>query len=382
MPNDDFLPDKKFGDSMKINSCMLILSLFAVPVLHSNPALAAKLEANVVPRGLPQCGSTYAPPIAQGGDAVKPRKCPLPTQRQYKPKFKTIGHQVLEDESVACFVPDSEFELLDTLIEGGLHQYKTAQGNNVEQSPRLFFQSMGETLLKAGYQLFIPIETLGDALITRQLENGGKHVMDCDTASLLYMSTAEVLGLTVNMVDIRLNSGAGHNYLRWSDAGGEIIDWDTNGRNQCTTPAGLPTWQGRTMSYTEVIGYTRGLRGLLYQKSGRNIEASGDYRAAAAMYPKSPWAYNNLAWLLATRDEFNKPADASQAVDSALTAISIERSVNNLDTLACAYARKGEFASAIAISKEVVSLAPGDETFKQRLQRFQATPPNNCVGLD
>ena len=68
---------------MKTNSVMLIFSLFAVPVLHSNPALAGKLESNDVHRGLPQCGSTYALPIAQGGDAVKPRKCPVPTQRQY-----------------------------------------------------------------------------------------------------------------------------------------------------------------------------------------------------------------------------------------------------------------------------------------------------------
>jgi hypothetical protein len=36
---------------------------------------------------------------------------------------------------------------------------------------------------------------------------------------------------------------------------------------------------------------------------------------------------------------------------------------------------------AIAIGKEVVSLAPGNETFKQRLQRFQATPANKALAL-
>lgn len=367
---------------MKFISSMLSLFLAVQPVLHCSPALAAALEANLAPRGLPQCGSTYASPIAQGGEVVKPRKCPQPTQRQYKPKFHTIGHQVLEDESLACFVPDSEFELLDTLIEQGLRWYKAAQGENIEKSPTLFFQTMGDVLVKAGFQLFIPTATLGDALIARQLGNGGKHMMDCDTGSLLYMSTAEVLGLPVNMVEIKLSSGAGHNYVRWSAVGGETIDWDTNGRNQCSTPAGLPAWQGRTMSQSEVLGYTRGLRGLLYQKSGRNLEALNDYRVAATMYPESPWAYNNLAWLLATRAEFDKPADASEAVDSALVATLIERSANNLDTLACAYARKGEFASAVTIGKEVISLEPSDQTFKRRLQGFQTTPPNNCVGFD
>lgn len=100
------------------------------------------------------------------------------------------------------------------------------------------------------------------------------------------------------------------------------------------------------------------------------------------MYPKSPWAYNNLAWLLATRAEFSKSSDANEAVDNALTATSIERSANNLDTLACAYARKGEFASAIVVGKEVVLLEPDNEEFKQRLQGFQAIPPNSCIGLE
>ena len=154
------------------------------------------------------------------------------------------------------------------------------------------------------------------------------------------MSTAEVLGLPVNMVEIKLRSGSGHNYLRWSAPAGLSIDWDTNGRSQCTTPTGQPAWQGRAMSRVEVLGYTRGLRGLLQQKAGRNVEAATDYRAAAKMYPQSPWAPNNLAWLLATRLQFDKPAEAIEAVQNALRAVSIERDPNNLDTLGCAHARK------------------------------------------
>ena len=107
-----------------------------------------------------------------------------------------------------------------------------------------------------------------------------------------------------------------------------------------------------------------------------------DYRAAGKMYPQSPWAPNNLAWLLATRAEFDQPTEAGEAVDNALRAVSIERDANNLDTLACAYARKGDFTSAVAVARDVVGLAPNNDVFKQRLKKFEASPPKNCVGED
>lgn len=367
---------------MKNLSATLALALaFA---LTARPMWAASLAANPAPRGIPECGSMYAPPFAESSPAVQPRTCPAPSPRAYKSKFQTIGHEILTEESLACFVPDSAFKLLDSLIEKGRDKYTplpTGSGN-WEASATRFFETMGQVLLEAGFQLYIPTETLGDALTNRPLQAGGQRIADCDTGSLLYMSTAEVLGLPVSMVEIKLRSGSGHNYLRWSNSAGQSMDWDTNGRSQCTTPPGQPAWQGRTMSRTEVLGYTRGLRGLLLEKKGRNKEAATDYRAAAKMYPQSPWAPNNLAWLLATRAEFDKPAEAGEAVDYALRAVSIERDANNLDTLACAHARKGNFTSAVAVARDVVALAPGNETFKERLKKFEASPPTNCVGQD
>lgn len=367
---------------MKNVSATLVLALaFA---LMPRPMWAANLTANPAPRGISECGSIYAPPIAGPGPAVQPRTCPAPSARTYKAKYQTIGHEVLTEESQACFVPDSAFELLDALIEKGRDKYTpllTGSGT-WEVSATPFFEAMGQVLLDAGFQLYIPTETLGDALTNRPLQAGGQRIADCDTGSLLYMSTAEVLGLPVSMVEIKLRSGSGHNYLRWSTSAGQSLDWDTNGRAQCTTPPGQPAWQGRTMSRTEVLGYTRGLRGLLQQKKGRNQEAAADYRAAGKMYPQSPWAPNNLAWLLATRAEFDQPTEAGEAVDNALRAVSIERDANNLDTLACAYARKGDFTSAVAVARDVVGLAPNNDVFKQRLKKFEASPPKNCVGED
>lgn len=43
----------------------------------------------------------------------------------YLPKFYTIGHEILRDESEVCFVPDSAFKQLDTLVEGSRKQYET-----------------------------------------------------------------------------------------------------------------------------------------------------------------------------------------------------------------------------------------------------------------
>lgn len=366
---------------MKIVLIMVAIALASEAACNS--ASAGALMANPLPRGLSECGTDYAPPFANPAGSVKPRDCPVPSARMYKPKFQTIGHEVLMEESEVCFVSDSTFELLDSLIEMGRQRYKQASSGDADWKGGVhFFETMGQVLVDAGFQLYIPTETLGDALANRQLDGDGKHIADCDTGSLLYMSTAEVLGLPVSMVEIKLRSGSGHNYLRWLPPTGQTIDWDTNGRVQCTTPPNQPAWQGRTMSRVEVLGYTRGLRGLLQQKAGRNAEAATDYRVAAKMYPQSPWAPNNLAWLLATRAQFDDPAEASEAVDNALRAVSIETDANSLDTLGCAHARKGDFVSAIAAAKDAISLAPANEVFKQRLRSFEASPPKNCVGLE
>jgi len=346
---------------------------------------SASLPGPPPPRTLPECGSVFAPPFANPAGPVQPRVCPPLSARVYKPKFQTVGHDVLAEESEACFVPDSAFEFLDTLIERVRQTYalptdvRTADWR-IEATK--FFETMGAVLVDAGFQLYIPTATLGDALVNRQLSGDGQHIADCDTGSLIYMSVAQTLGLPIYMVDIRLPSGLGHNYLRWANADGQSMDWDTNGRTQCVTPANLPNWQGRSMSATEVRGYTRGIRGLMYQKAGRDAQAVVDYRSAAKMYPQSPFALNNLAWLLATRADFASTAYASEAVENALRAVSIERDTNNLDTLACAYARKGDFVSAIAIAREVVAVDQTNEHFIQRLKSFAAKPPVNCVGQD
>lgn len=237
-------------------------------------------------------------------------------------------------------------------------------------------------MLDSGYQLFIPTATLGDALIARPLDAGGKHIADCYTAPLIYMSTAEVLGLPVSMVEIKLESGQGHNYLRWRNPNRDVSDWDTNGREQCSTPTSVPSWQGRTMSRTEVMGYAKGVRGLPNQKSGRNIQALIDYRDSKTLYPSVPFAYNNMAWLLTTRSEFYEPEYVREAIENATMAMSIERSADALDTLSCAYARAGDFALATSIAKEVIALTPSNQDFKLRLELFQSTPPRDCVDVN
>jgi hypothetical protein len=68
--------------------------------------------------GLPECGSKsadpFAPPTDQGG-----RRCGQPVPRQYKAQFTGLAYRLLEDESEACFVPDSAFELLVAYRDAG-----------------------------------------------------------------------------------------------------------------------------------------------------------------------------------------------------------------------------------------------------------------------
>jgi len=110
------------------------------------------------------------------------------------------------------------------------------------------------------------------------------------------------------------------------------MDWDTNGANCVLRPPGCRHGRGARCLGARFWDIPARLRGHAVSGSpGGGREALTDYRTGRDV-PEIAVGAEQLG--LAARDarRIDKPADASEAVDSALVAISIERSANNLDT--------------------------------------------------
>ena len=273
---------------------MLRILLVAVCAICLPQAALAGLKE----RSLPDCGSIYAEPFASAADAGR-RTCLPSGSRNYSPKHKGLGFQILDLESEASFVPDDAYRLLDSVIDQVLAQLPTAkrQSNaNSNISDVLAVSTVtGNVLAKSGFGLYIPTETLGDALAFRNAPGEEpRHVFDCDTGSMILLTVAQSLSLPASLVEITLPSGNGHNYVRWDVGGNSTVDWDTNGRAQCTTPSNMPSFQGKSMSQTETMSYALMLRAPLWQKRGLVARAVDDYREAAKGRPDHPAPLNNL----------------------------------------------------------------------------------------
>jgi tetratricopeptide (TPR) repeat protein len=240
--------------------------------------------------------------------------------------------------------------------------------------------AIGQILESNGFELFIPTDALSDALFARTEDSRTIHTFDCDTSSFIYLTVAENLQLPLSMIDITLASGAGHNYVRWQIDNVTTLDWDTNGRVVCRTPSGLPPTEGKPMTRAQVIGYSRALRAMLWERLKQPLRALTDLRDSISMYPESGLARNNLAWLVATVDLPGRANLFDEALQQAEKAVELRRDANRLDTLACVFALRGAFDRAIEVENDAISLGGSTPTLRERLIRFGQK--RDCTGLE
>lgn len=85
-------------------------------------------------------------------------------------------------------------------------------------------------------------------------------------------------------------------------------------------------------------------------------------------------AYNEAAWFYASCPD-EKYRNGEKAVEYAMKSVSARKTAHNLDTLACAYAEKGDFENAALTETEAYERAPNGQLkaeFRERIDMFKS----------
>jgi hypothetical protein len=335
---------------------------------------------------IPICGDAYASPFAPMSDAGR-RPCPVPTARNYTPIHRGIGFDILALESEACFVPDESLRLLDDVVAAVIKRVpkpdRPLDAKATIDHVLSISRATGDVLAEKGFGLSIPTETLGDALHFRNaVSEPSRHIFDCDTGSMILMTVADFYSLSASLVEITLSSGSGHNFVRWTVTDGTTVDWDVNGRGPCITPSNLPKFQGIAQTREQTTAYVLAIRASIWQSRNMFQHAVDDYRQSIKLSPGHPIAANNFAWMIATKEYPERVTFKEEALAAANKAVSIHRTSNHLDTLACVYAYVGDFARAGEIESEALAAAPSNAMYAARVQQFRSATPKDCNGAE
>jgi hypothetical protein len=348
--------------------CTLLFS-----IVYASAAQAAPVSATN--RALSDCGSMYVPPFGDAGD-VRARPCDAAGVRHYQPRHHGTAFEVLDLESQACFVPDEAYQLLDTIFDT-IDARVRAEGLETSAPSRRTALRVsaitGDVLQVLGFGLYIPTDTIGEALYFRQRPaEPPRHLFDCDIGSMILMTVAEQYNLPAYLVESTLSSGSLHFYVRWEVAGNDIVNWDTNGRAECKplTTNAAHTWEERDMSHQEVLAYVLVIRAETRNRQDNALAALDDFRQAMDDAPGRPTGFNNFAWLIATTPFAGRDGQIDAALSAAEHAVSLDRDADFLDTLACVLALKRDFRGAQSNEDEAVRLAPGNADFIARRDQF------------
>lgn len=109
------------------------------------------------------------------------------------------------------------------------------------------------------------------------------------------------------------------------------------------------------------------LRGRAYDEKGDYGAAIRDYRRAIHLKADYAEALNALAWIYATH-KYANVRSGEAALRLARRAVALKRSAARLDTLACAYAERGDFTKAIETQQQAIALCK-DPAHRQELER-------------
>lgn len=206
------------------------------------------------------------------------------------------------------------------------------------------------------------------------------RVLDCDTASFVYLAVADALGWPVNLVEVPQ-----HNFVRWTFADGSHLNFETMDGGERTDayyvaafavpPSTIkPGFFMSAMSRDEVLGYVHGLRASIFARKGNFEQAKLDLVTSRRLRPVSPGPLNAEAWLYATCTP-SSCRDPALAVKDASEAVSLYRSATYLDTFACALAVAGDVDRAVEIETEALTKNPDSADLLANLKAIKAGGP-------
>lgn len=363
-----------------------------------------------------------------GPDPLSPTTCPISTvaspfesvPADYQRKYNTIAHRMLDSESPLGNVTPLMYSILDTLLDEAksvLKPYLTSLSVDEESTFAIeAFKHIDCILLRHGF--VYPhrglVQLLSDGLSQNtylasddlnRLQNhphnlrrehfmsgrgvGPYHVVDCDIASFIYLAVAEEMKYPVFLVEMPT-----HNFVRWEMKDGTYINFETMDGMETNDAYYLEKWNipsefvGKggilvSMKGASAISYHGNLVAVAWSWKGDYPKMIESYLKALAGDPTRPFAYNNLAWYYAAVPIVNL-REGSKSLQYAKEATRLLPNGDHLDTLACAYAQLGDFASAIEVAKRAVLITyvPFGSNILGDLALFTAQPPKACTDLN
>jgi hypothetical protein len=202
------------------------------------------------------------------------------------------------------------------------------------------------------------------------------HFLDCDIASLLLISVAQMVGFDLKLVEVPR-----HNFVRWSGGSGGYANWDwsywgTHGNEyyagnmaRAEVEGNRGRWLG-SQSAAQSRGYFIGVLAAVVRDPEQRLEL---VRRAVQGAPNNPITAETGAWVFATTEGVNGQERRS-AVAFALTALAAEpdNAGYNL-TAACAFAVAGSAEVGAALQERAASLQSSADTdnFRVNLERMR-----------
>lgn len=117
-------------------------------------------------------------------------------------------------------------------------------------------------------------------------------------------------------------------------------------------------------------------RGLAWSQKHEYRNAIADYTEAIRLNPDHYHALASLAWIMAVcvKEEYR---DGEQAVEYAIKACELTewKNAGSIDTLAAAYAEKGDFDKAVEWQEKAIDLSPDNDGFRSRLELYESGMP-------
>jgi tetratricopeptide (TPR) repeat protein len=335
-----------------------------------------------------------------GSAAVQKNTCPKVQAAElfpapdpaYQRRYNTIAHALLDDEAGAGDVTPAMYAILDTLIDEAKDSLAPYQAGSPPDQEAAFARDALDRidciLLRHGF--VYPgkglVQLLSDGLAPTQYDDadalaelqGQRHnvrrtafikargsgpfyVVDCDTASFIFLAIAEVMQYPIHLVDLPT-----HNFVRWEIASGKSINYETmdgavTDDNYYRQNWGIPPkFVGKggvlnSMSKAETFAYHDGTVAIAWSWRGDYQRMVELYQRSLSRDPTRAFSANNLAWFYAAAP---KPElrDGKKALKYARHAVHLYPDSDNLDTLACAYAQTGDFKHARATIIKAIAL--------------------------